>query len=100
MSRSNTLHHIGTAVGLIGLGVWFLVAEKLSIFKVITELFPESHAGAGLMLAIMLVMAPGFFVWKFFNRWLEKRLDIKGIYYEDSYYNQTKNLSKKDENSE
>ena len=90
MSRSNKLHHMGTALGLIGLGVWFLAAEKLSVFEKITELFPESHSGAGLMFAIMVVMAPGFLVWKYYNRWLEKRLNITGIYYEDSYYKNDK----------
>jgi len=35
-------------------------------------------------------MAPGFLVWKYYNRWLEKRLNITGIYYEDSYYKNDK----------
>jgi hypothetical protein len=38
------------------------------------------------MLGIATVMIPGFFVWKLYNRWVERRLDIRGRYYEDSYY--------------
>ena len=86
MLDNKKLHHIGIAVGLIGLGCWYLVAERLSLFSLITEQFPESHKGAGLMVAIMVVMTPGFFIWKHYNRWLEKALAIKGKYYEDSYY--------------
>ncbi|KEA62002.1 hypothetical protein ADIMK_3663 [Marinobacterium lacunae] len=38
------------------------------------------------MLAIMVMMAPAFGIWTLFNRWLERRLDIKGRYMEDEYY--------------
>ena len=86
MLDNKKLHHIGIAVGLIGLGCWYLVAERLSLFSLITEQFPESHKGAGLMVAIMVVMTPGFFIWKHYNRWLEKRLNIKGRYYEDGFF--------------
>ncbi len=38
------------------------------------------------MVAIMVVMTPGFFIWKHYNRWLEKRLNIKGKYYEEGFF--------------
>ncbi|EPJ45627.1 MAG: hypothetical protein OFPII_26420 [Osedax symbiont Rs1] len=40
------------------------------------------------MFGIGLGMAPAFFIWSRFNRWVEKKLDIKGIYIEDSYYDE------------
>ena len=85
-SQRKLQHHIGVAVGFIGLMVWFYLGDRLGFMNAVTALFPESHAGAGLMLGIMLVMAPGFFVWKLYNRWLERYLDVKGRYYEDDFY--------------
>mgnify|MGYP003873315959 CR=1 FL=1 len=38
------------------------------------------------MLGIMLAMTPGFFIWKLYNRWLERKLAVTGKYYEDEYY--------------
>jgi len=38
------------------------------------------------MLAIGLGMTPAFFIWSRFNRWVEKKLQIKGKYYEDGFY--------------
>lgn len=88
MTRSNNkvLHHIGVGTGFFGLILWGYAADQFGLFTLLTGYFPESHAGAGLMLGIMLVMTPGFFIWKYYNRWLEKRLQIKGRYYEDDFY--------------
>jgi hypothetical protein len=87
-SRTKLLHHIATAAGLLFLGLWYLLFKQLGILDWIVNLVPSSHAGAGLMLGIATVMIPGFFIWKLYNRWVERRLDIRGRYHEDSYYEQ------------
>ena len=51
-----------------------------------TSLMSEKYKGSGLMVGIGVGMAPAFFIWSRFNRWVEKKLHIKGVYYEDSYY--------------
>ncbi|NVK43609.1 MAG: hypothetical protein HWE39_20375 [Oceanospirillaceae bacterium] len=84
--KTRLLHHIATALGLLFLGGWFLLFKTLGILDWIVGLVPQSHAGAGLMIAIAAVMLPAFFIWKLYNRWVEKRLQIRGIYYEDHYY--------------
>jgi hypothetical protein len=86
--KTQLLHHLATALGLVFLGGWYLLFKKLGVLDWIIALVPQSHAGAGLMLGIATVMIPGFFVWKLYNRWVERRLDIRGRYYEDSYYEQ------------
>lgn len=85
-SDNKVFHHIGVGLGFAGLIAWYFVADRLGLFKLLVDFFPSSHAGAALMLAIMLVMAPGFFLWKLYNRWLEKWLKITGRYYEDDFY--------------
>jgi hypothetical protein len=87
-ARTKLLHHIATALGLIFLGLWYLLFQQLGVLDWITGLVPATHAGAGLMLGIATVMIPGFFIWKLYNRWVERRLKIRGMYYEDSYYQQ------------
>ncbi len=47
---------------------------------------PTGYEGSGLMIAIVVMMTPAFFIWSRFNRYVEKKLNIKGAYYEDSYY--------------
>jgi hypothetical protein len=88
MTQSNNkfLHHLGVGVGFTGLILWGYIADRFGLFTLLTDIFPETHAGAALMVGIMLVMAPGFFIWKHYNRWLEKRLKINGRYYEDDFY--------------
>jgi hypothetical protein len=88
--RTKLLHHIATAAGLLFLGAWYVLFKQLGLLDWIINLVPQSHAGAGLMLGIAAVMMPGFFLWKLYNRWVERRLDIRGIYYEDAYYNPDK----------
>lgn len=85
-TKSKLLHNLGAMAGFVGLLLWYLAGKELGILEWITQLFPASHAGAGLMVAIMLVMTPGFFLWKLYNRWLERRLQIRGRYYEDEFY--------------
>ena len=89
------LHLLATGVGFAGLIIWFAVGRQLGILDWITALFPPSHAGAGLMVAIMLMMTPGFLIWKFYNRWVEKRLQVKGRYYEDDVYLPAKDKQRK-----
>lgn len=90
MNQSNTklLHHLGAGAGFLGLILWGYLADRFGLFTLLKQFFPESHSGAAVMLGIMLVMTPGFFLWKHYNRWLEKRLAIKGRYYEDDFYKQ------------
>ncbi|ANG62448.1 hypothetical protein A8C75_08075 [Marinobacterium aestuarii] len=85
-ARTKLLHHIATALGLLFLGLWYVLFKQLGVLDWIMDLAPRSHAGAGLMLGIATIMIPGFFIWKLYNRWVERRLQIRGIYYEDSYY--------------
>ncbi len=92
------LHHIAVAVGLIGLGAWFYFGRYSGFLDWIILQVPQKYAGSALMLGIMLMMTPGFFIWTLYNRWIEKKLSIKGIYYEDEYYkdqDQLKNKRKK-----
>lgn len=84
--RVKLLHHLGIAVGFITLILWYFVADHLGLTLWLSLLVPESHRGAGLMIAIMVIMTPAFFLWKWFNRWVERKLEIKGKYYEDEYY--------------
>lgn len=84
--RVKLLHHLGIAVGFLTLILWYVVADHLGLTLWLSLLAPESHRGAGLMVAIMLIMTPAFFLWKGFNRWVERKLEIKGKYYEDEYY--------------
>jgi hypothetical protein len=49
------------------------------------------------MVGIMIMMTPGLFLWTLYNRWIEKRLKVKGIYYEDEYYKENEALKTKKE---
>lgn len=86
MTTQNILHHTATALGLIGLAAWYYAARELGILDWGITLVPEEYAGAGLMLGIMVAMTPGFFLWKLWIRWSEKKLGITGKYYEDGFY--------------
>ncbi len=84
--NKNLKHHIATAVAFAFLVVWYYLLQSFGFFDFTTKLMPETYAGAGLMLGIGLGMTPAFYIWSRFNRWAERKLKIKGIYYEDSYY--------------
>lgn len=86
VSTTKFLHHLGAGVGFTGLILWGYVADRLGLFTLLRDQLPESHSGAALMLGIMLVMTPAFFIWKYYNRWLERRLSITGRFYEDEFY--------------
>ncbi|MDF2180813.1 hypothetical protein [Neptuniibacter sp. CAU 1671] len=79
------LHHIAVGGGFLGLILWFYVGREIGVLDWATALMPEQHAGAGLMLGIMLVMTPGFFIWARYNRWVEQKLAVRGFYYETAY---------------
>jgi hypothetical protein len=64
----------------------------------VTLQMPEGYEGSGLMLAIGIMMTPAFFIWSRFNRIVEKKLNIKGIYYEDSYYQEKTKSNEKNQN--
>ncbi len=80
------LHHLGVATGFIFLIVWFYTGRQLGFLDWAVSFAPASHAGAVLMLAIMVMMVPAFLIWKYANRWLERKLNVTGKYYEDDVY--------------
>lgn len=84
--NNKVLHHIATGAGFAGLIAWYYAGHSLGILDWAAQQLPIKYAGAGLMLGIMLVMTPGFFLWKLYNRWIERTLNIKGRYIEDDYY--------------
>lgn len=84
--RTRLLHHLGVALGLIGLILWFWAGRSLGFLDWITRMAPEGYAGAGLMLGIMLLMLPALLLYRQYNRWLERRLNISGRYLEDEVY--------------
>ncbi|MBY4675273.1 hypothetical protein [Marinobacterium arenosum] len=84
--HNKTLHHIGVGAGFLGLILWYYAGHQLGILDWVAQQVPERYAGGGLMLGIMLLMTPGFFIWKLYNRWLEAKLSVRGRYYEDEYY--------------
>ena len=84
--RTNFLHHLGVGGAVLGMIIWFWCVRELGFLDWATALAPEKYAGAALMVAIMVMMLPALLAWKLFNRWLEKRLEIKGRYYEDDFY--------------
>lgn len=80
------LHHLGVAAGFIFLISWFYLGRKLGFLDWVVSFAPASHAGAVLMLGIMMMMLPAFLIWKYANRWLEKTLQVTGKFYEDDIY--------------
>ncbi|SIS76279.1 hypothetical protein [Neptunomonas antarctica] len=84
--NTNTLHHLATGLAFGFLIGWYFLFKTLGFIEWTTAQMPEGYEGSGLMLAIGTVMAPAFYIWSRFNRFVEKKLNIKGIYYEDSYY--------------
>ena len=84
--NKNVKHHFATAIAFAFLVFWYYLLQRFGFFDFTTELMSEEYAGSGLMLGIGIGMTPAFFIWSRFNRWVEKKLQIKGIYYEDSYY--------------
>lgn len=94
-SHNKVLHHIATGFGLLALFGYYLLMEQTGFHEWITALLPENYAGSGLMLAIMITMTPGFFCWKYYNRWVERTLGVKGKYYEDGFYKEPEDKSDK-----
>ncbi len=84
--KQKFLHHLGVGAGFLGLIGWFWAGRELGIMDWATQQVPPQFGGAGLMVGIIVVMTPGFFIWKWINRWLERTLSVTGIYYEDAYY--------------
>ncbi|MDO6513278.1 MULTISPECIES: hypothetical protein [Neptuniibacter] len=89
------LHHLAVGTGFVGLILWFYIGRELGFLDWITQQMPDKYAGSGLMLGIMILMTPGFFLWSRFNRWAEKKLNVSGIYYEDEYYKNEDKLKQK-----
>ncbi len=85
-SHNKLLHHIGTGVGLLFLVGFYLLMEKSGFYAWVTAQVPTEYTGAGLMLGIIIGMTPAFFIWKHYNRWMERKLGVTGKYYEDGFY--------------
>ncbi|MCW8885124.1 MAG: hypothetical protein OQK12_07695 [Motiliproteus sp.] len=84
-NRSIT-YHIFMGLGFLALVAWFYLMRKVGFIDWVTAQGPSTHTGAMNMLAIMIWMLPGFFCWKYYVRFLNKKLNIRGMYYEDHYY--------------
>jgi len=96
-SNHNKLHHhIAMGAGFLGLIAWYYFGRYSGFLDWIILQVPERFAGSALMLGIMIMMTPGFFIWTRYNRWIEKRLNVKGRYYEDEYYKNQKALKSKE----
>ncbi|WP_241235057.1 hypothetical protein [Amphritea opalescens] len=74
--------------------------DKTGFYDWVTALLPQEYAGSGLMLGIMIAMTPGFFAWKHYNRWVEKKLNVTGKYYEDGFYKQPEKKPKDESSSD
>ncbi|WP_299201805.1 hypothetical protein [uncultured Amphritea sp.] len=85
-SHNKLLHHIGTGVGLLFLAGYYLVIESTGFYDWVIAQLPSDYAGAGLMLGIIIGMTPAFFIWKHYNRWVERKLGVTGKYYEDGFF--------------
>jgi len=98
-SNKNTkLHHFAAGVGFAGLILWYYAGYKLGFLDWAIQQVPQKYAGAGMMVGVMVLMTPGFFIWSRYNRWIEKRLDITGQYYEDEYYKNDEALKEQRKN--
>lgn len=92
---NNYLHHLAVGIGFAGLIIWYYIGKELGFLDWMIQLMPVKYAGAGMMLGIMIMMTPGFFIWSRYNRWIEKKLKVKGMYYEDEYYKEQDALKEK-----
>lgn len=89
MKFSNTaklIYHSAVAFGFLGLIGWFYIGRESGLLEWIMIQLPDKFAGSAVMIGIIIIMTPGFFIWSRYNRWIEKRLKVKGFYYEDTFY--------------
>lgn len=84
--RIKLLHHIATAIGFIWLLAWAYMLNHNGVFEWGGRIMPQGYEGAGVMLAIGISMVPGLFIWNQYNKFVEKKLGIKGKYYEEDFY--------------
>jgi len=85
-THNKLLHHIATGFGLLFLIAYYLIIDSSGFYDWVIAQMPEKYSGAGLMLGIMIAMTPAFFIWKHYNRWVERKLGVTGKYYEDGFY--------------
>ncbi|WP_210396324.1 hypothetical protein [Motiliproteus sediminis] len=85
-SDNPLLYQLLMASGLLALIGWFALMRQVGFMSWLTSLGPDSHIGALNLVAIMLWMLPALLIWKYYLRWINRRLRVRGIYYEDSYY--------------
>ncbi|WP_207061084.1 hypothetical protein [Motiliproteus sp. SC1-56] len=84
--RSGLLYHLLMALGFIFLVAAFYLMQYLNFTGWVASLGPVSHQGAFKMVAVMIWMTPAFLAWKHYVRFINRRLEIQGRYYEDTYY--------------
>ena len=82
----NIIYHFLMGLGFLALIGWFYLMREIEFMAWITALGPESHKGAMNMLAVMIWMLPAFLCWKYYMRYINRKLNIQGIFYEDYYY--------------
>lgn len=90
--RTKLLHHCAAGAGFAGLILWYYAGYKLGFLDWIIQQVPPRFAGSGMMIGVMIMMTPGFFIWSRYNRWVEKKLKVTGIYYEDEFYKENEAL--------
>ncbi|OMH25263.1 hypothetical protein [Motiliproteus sp. MSK22-1] len=82
----NIIYHFLVGLGFLALIGWFYLMREIEFMTWVTALGPETHKGAMNMLAVMIWMLPAFLCWKYYMRYINRKLDIQGIFYEDHYY--------------
>ncbi|MEH6628577.1 MAG: hypothetical protein V7739_19225 [Motiliproteus sp.] len=82
-------YHILMGLGFLVLISWFYLMREVGFMTWLSAKGPETHKGAMNMLAIMIWMLPAFLCWKYYLRYINRKLKIRGIYYEDHYYGTT-----------
>ncbi len=85
-SNRSILYHILMGLGFLALIGWFYLMREIGFMVWLSSMGPDTHKGAMNMLAIMIWMLPAFLCWKYYLRYINRKLKIRGMYYEDHYY--------------
>jgi len=75
---NNLKHHIGSAIGLTLLMLWFWLLRELGWLDYASTLAPEGYGGAALTFAVGFGMIPGFWLWGRWQRWVDKKCHSDG----------------------
>ncbi len=85
-TERNILYHILMGLGFLALIGWFWLMREIEFMSWLSAMGPASHTGAMNLLAIMVWMLPGLLCWKYYVRYINRKLKITGIFYEDHFY--------------